>query len=164
VGSGSEGSRPGLAAIRPVADRGESEEEGTMPTEGPEEWRDKGQGEGRGEEDEELREEPERAPAMPTAESGVGPACAERGEGEAQGPSPASDADPPEEPVGEGSPPFDVDPDILQYVQMVTGLIEGRSITRAEILAMLERMGRQRSMAGEKWIDYVLRVLEEKPP
>lgn len=137
-----------------------------MPTEGPEECRDKGQGEGRGEEFEhqELREEPEQDRRIPTEGSGVSRAGAEGGEPEAQGASPASEADPSEEPVGGAPPPFDVDPDMLQYVQMMTGLIEGRPIGRAEILAMLERMGRQRSMAGEKWIDYVLRVLKEKPP
>jgi len=57
------------------------------------------------------------------------------------------------------------DPEMVRHVRMVTSMIEGRSVSREEVLEMLERTLRQHSMGQERWIDYVLRALrEERPP
>jgi hypothetical protein len=53
---------------------------------------------------------------------------------------------------------------IVDYVRMVTSLIEGRPVSREEILQMLKRVVRQHSLARERRIDYILRTLKEKPP
>ncbi|MEK7766251.1 MAG: hypothetical protein AAB368_08435, partial [bacterium] len=69
-------------------------------------------------------------------------------------------------PMAEPEPP-EFAPGILSYVQFVISLLEGRPVHRVEILEMLARTKRQRSLAREKRIDYVLRRLAEeaeKPP
>ena len=48
------------------------------------------------------------------------------------------------------------DSGIVRYVRMVTRLIEGRRVSEAEILSMLERAVRQHSMARRRRRDYVL--------
>lgn len=48
------------------------------------------------------------------------------------------------------------DAGMVCYVRMVTSLIEGRRVSRDEILQMLARAVRQHSMARKKRIDYVL--------
>jgi hypothetical protein len=48
------------------------------------------------------------------------------------------------------------DASIVRYVQMVTGLIEGRRVSEAEILRMLVRAVRQHSMARRRRREYVL--------
>jgi hypothetical protein len=58
--------------------------------------------------------------------------------------------------------PFD--PGMVVYLQMVTSLIEGRTISRPEIVQMLNRCMRQRSIGHVRRIDYVLRYLTEHPP
>jgi hypothetical protein len=59
---------------------------------------------------------------------------------------------------------FEFDPAMVKHVRMVTSLIEGRDVGRAEIIQMLNRCMRQRSMGRERRIDYVLRHLTEHPP
>lgn len=67
-----------------------------------------------------------------------------------------------------GSPPGEAEqpefhPGIVSYIRVVISLLEGRDIHREEILEMLARTKRQRSLVWEKRIDYVLRRLREEP-
>ena len=64
--------------------------------------------------------------------------------------------------AGPGEPEFDEG--IVEHVRMVTGLIEGREVSREEVVEMLKRTMRQPSLVREKRIDYILRSLREKPP
>ncbi len=57
-----------------------------------------------------------------------------------------------------------VDPSMLRYLCMVTSLIEGRRVSMEELLNMLERSMRQRSMYRTRRIDYVLDYLNKHPP
>ena len=50
------------------------------------------------------------------------------------------------------------------YLRMVTGLIEGRRVSVVEILEVLARAVRQRSMVRRRRIDYVLQYLNERAP
>jgi hypothetical protein len=67
--------------------------------------------------------------------------------------------------VGSQAEPQDVEPDprMVDYVRRVTSLIEGRRVSRAEVIEMLERTRRQHSLARERRTEYVLRRLEEEP-
>jgi hypothetical protein len=56
------------------------------------------------------------------------------------------------------------DAGMVKYVHMVTSLIEGREVSRDEILQMLRRVMRQHSLNTERRIDYSLRHLKENPP
>jgi hypothetical protein len=56
------------------------------------------------------------------------------------------------------------DAGVLEYVRVVTSLIEGWQVSLEEILEMLRRAMRQRSFARERRIDYVVRTLKEDPP
>jgi hypothetical protein len=56
------------------------------------------------------------------------------------------------------------DAGMVRYVQMVTSLIEGRSVSRGEILRMLNRTMKQHRLGRERRIDYILRYLTERPP
>jgi len=53
---------------------------------------------------------------------------------------------------------------MLRYLCMVTSLIEGRRVSMEELLNMLERSMRQRSMYRTRRIDYVLDYLNKHPP
>ena len=57
---------------------------------------------------------------------------------------------------------FDVS--MVSYLRMVTSLIEGRQVSRMEILAMLARAVRQHSMVRRRKIDYVVQYLNERAP
>ena len=57
-----------------------------------------------------------------------------------------------------------VDPSMLRYLCMVTSLIEGRRVSMEELLKMLARIMRQRSMYRTRRIDYVLDYLNKHPP
>ncbi len=57
-----------------------------------------------------------------------------------------------------------VDPSMLSYLCMLTSLIDRRKITQEEILRMLARSVRQRSMSCTRRIDYVLSYLNKHPP
>ena len=57
-----------------------------------------------------------------------------------------------------------VDPSMLKYLCMLTSLIEGRRIFMEELLEMLARSVRQRSMYRTRRIDYVLSYLNKHPP
>jgi chromatin remodeling complex protein RSC6 len=56
------------------------------------------------------------------------------------------------------------DEGMVSYVRMVTSLIEGRRVSRDEILRMLVRTLRQHSMARRKRTDYRVWYLNENPP
>jgi len=59
------------------------------------------------------------------------------------------------------------DSGILRYVRTVVSLIEGRRVSPAEVLAMLERTKRQHSFARERPLDHAVRRLyaaSDKPP
>jgi len=53
---------------------------------------------------------------------------------------------------------------IVDYVQMVTSLIEGWPVSRQEILEMLGRAMRQHSIVRRRRVDYVLAYLKENAP
>lgn len=53
---------------------------------------------------------------------------------------------------------------MLPYLQMVTGLVEGRAVSRAEVVAMLLRALRQHRMARRRRIDQTVAWLHEEPP
>jgi hypothetical protein len=52
----------------------------------------------------------------------------------------------------------------VEYLRMVTSLIEGRGVSREEVLQMLYRIMRQHSLSRERRIDYLMRSLRERPP
>ena len=53
---------------------------------------------------------------------------------------------------------------LLPYVGMVLGLIVGRPVSREELLDSLRRTLRQHSIGRERRIEYVVRVLNQRPP
>jgi hypothetical protein len=53
---------------------------------------------------------------------------------------------------------------ILPYVRMIASLLEGRAISREELLAALRKRMRQRSMGRAPRREYVLRYLHQHPP
>jgi hypothetical protein len=53
---------------------------------------------------------------------------------------------------------------VVDYLGMAISLIEGRPVSTAEILKMLSRAMRQRSLVQGRRIDYVLRHLNERAP
>lgn len=57
-----------------------------------------------------------------------------------------------------------VNSSILPYVQMVATLIEGRTISRDELIDVLRKRMRQRSMGRRARREYVLRYLNQHPP
>lgn len=53
---------------------------------------------------------------------------------------------------------------LLPYLAMIAGLIEGRAISRQELLGALRRSLRQRSFDRLPRREYVLRFLDQHPP
>jgi hypothetical protein len=53
---------------------------------------------------------------------------------------------------------------MLSYLAMVATVIEGRAITRRELLHVLRRSMRQRSFDRLPRREYVLRFLDQHPP
>jgi hypothetical protein len=53
---------------------------------------------------------------------------------------------------------------ILPYVQMVASVLEGRTISRKELLSALRKSMRQRSIGRAPRREYVLRYLNGHPP
>jgi hypothetical protein len=60
--------------------------------------------------------------------------------------------------------PFRFGAPMLGYLRMVISLIEGRRVRAAEILEMLARVLRQRSLVRRRKIDYVVQCLNEHAP
>lgn len=56
------------------------------------------------------------------------------------------------------------DEGMVSYVRMVTSLIEGRRVSRDEILQMLARSLRQHSISRRRRTDYHIWSLNENPP
>lgn len=75
-----------------------------------------------------------------------------------------------EEPTEEEAPPEEETDEtvfnkcMVSYVRMVTSLIEGRRVSRVEILQMLARSLRQHSLSRRTRRDYHVQYLNEKPP
>lgn len=59
---------------------------------------------------------------------------------------------------------MEFDARMVKYVQVVTSLIEGRAVSRDEVLQMLNRCMRQHSIDRTRRIDYILRYLMQHPP
>ncbi len=53
---------------------------------------------------------------------------------------------------------------IVEYVRLVTGLIERREVGWAEVVEMLQRVLRQHSMVRRRRVDKMLAQLHEHPP
>jgi len=53
---------------------------------------------------------------------------------------------------------------MVEYLRMAVSLIEGRRVSTDEILEMLARVVRQRSMPRGRRIDYVMRYLKKNAP
>ncbi len=53
---------------------------------------------------------------------------------------------------------------VLPYVALVASLIERRIIGREELVAVLRRSMRQRSMGRQSRREYVVRYLQQHPP
>ena len=53
---------------------------------------------------------------------------------------------------------------MLEYVRMVVSLIEARSVSRTEILQMLQRVLRQHTLVRLRKIDHAVIWLHEHPP
>lgn len=64
----------------------------------------------------------------------------------------------------EASDEVEFDAGIVEHVVVVTSLIEGYSVGREDVVAMLRRIVRQRSILGESRRDYVVRWLTQHPP
>jgi hypothetical protein len=77
---------------------------------------------------------------------------------------PAADEEPLEEAARAELDRVQFDTAVVGYLRVVVSLIEDRRVSRDEILSMLRQAMRQRSLARERRIDYVVRALKEKPP
>jgi len=53
---------------------------------------------------------------------------------------------------------------MLEYVRLLVSLIEARSVSRAEILQMLQRVLRQHSLGRRRKIDHAVIWLQKHPP
>jgi hypothetical protein len=53
---------------------------------------------------------------------------------------------------------------MVKYVRMVSSLLEGRWVSREEVLEMLAKQMRQHSMRRRRWVDYSIAWLNERPP
>ncbi|MCP4964739.1 MAG: hypothetical protein GY926_05845 [bacterium] len=56
------------------------------------------------------------------------------------------------------------DAGIVTHLRVVVSLIEGLAVRREQIIAMLEKLRRQRRILQENQHDYLLRWLREHPP
>jgi hypothetical protein len=81
----------------------------------------------------------------------------------ASAPSPAPSA-PPALPPPATEIPVPIPELLVSYVQRVVSAIEGRAVSREEILAMLAKEKRQHSMVRQRRIDHIIRSLHEQPP
>jgi hypothetical protein len=53
---------------------------------------------------------------------------------------------------------------VIEYVRMVISLIEGRRISRRQVLRMLEKVVRQHTMSRRRKVDHAVAWLNEEPP
>lgn len=72
------------------------------------------------------------------------------------------------EPAGDadctGADAGGADEEMMDYLQMVTGLIEERVVTREEIDEMVSDVLRQHSIGNHRRIDYIVGQLNKNPP
>jgi hypothetical protein len=68
----------------------------------------------------------------------------------------------PTAPLPEAAPPWPRP--IVEYVRMVSSLIEGRRVSWAEVVEMLTRVVRQHRMVRTRRIDQIVAQLNEHPP
>lgn len=74
---------------------------------------------------------------------------------------------PPLPPVRVRVPESDLRPPnplLLEYVGMVVSLIEGRPVSRREVLEMLQKIWRQHTLPRRRRIDHTVAWLHENPP
>jgi hypothetical protein len=69
-----------------------------------------------------------------------------------------SDAPVPKKGAAKSSPPM------VEHVRMVVGLIEGRRVSRRQVLAILAKVLRQHTMVRRRKIDQAVAWLNEQPP
>lgn len=62
------------------------------------------------------------------------------------------------------APGKEIPPLLVGYVQRVVSVIEGRRVSREEILAMLAKEKRQHSVVRQRRMDQIIRSLHERPP
>jgi len=55
-------------------------------------------------------------------------------------------------------------PLMLQHVRMVVSLIEGRPVSRRQVLLMLAKILRQHTLTRRKQIDHAVLWLHKQPP
>lgn len=67
-------------------------------------------------------------------------------------------------PSPESEPELGLSEEIIEHVRVVTSLIEGRRVSREEVLEMLAKILRQHRMDRWRKIDQALWRLNEKPP
>ena len=70
----------------------------------------------------------------------------------------------PEPSAGAQAPGKQIPPLLVGYVRRVVSAIEGRKVSREEILAMLAKERRQHSMVRQRRMEQILRSLHERPP
>ena len=76
-------------------------------------------------------------------------------------PIPAVEPEPSAAPQAPGK---QIPPLLVGYVQRVVSAIEGRWVSREEILAMLAKEKRQHSMVRQRRMDQIIQSLHERPP
>jgi hypothetical protein len=55
-------------------------------------------------------------------------------------------------------------PVMLQHVRMVVSLLEGRRVSRQQVLVMLAKILRQHTLRRRKKIDHAVLWLKKRPP
>jgi len=77
--------------------------------------------------------------------------------------APAPPSDRPRAPASQRHP-AQWNPLMVEHVRMVASLIEGRRVSRRQVLAMLEKVLRQHTMCRRRKIDQTVAWLNEAPP
>jgi hypothetical protein len=77
--------------------------------------------------------------------------------------APAPPSDRPHAPASQRRP-AQWNPLIVEHVRMATSLIEGKRVSRRQVLAMLEKVLRQHTMCRRRKIDQTVAWLNEAPP
>lgn len=54
--------------------------------------------------------------------------------------------------------------EVVSHVRLAASLIEGRRVSLREIMAMLRRVLKQRSLGGRRRFDYLVSRLNKAPP
>lgn len=70
----------------------------------------------------------------------------------------------PEPKASPQTPVKEIPPLLVGYVQRMVSVIEGRPVSREEILAMVVKEKRQHSMVRQRRMEQIIRSLHERPP